>query len=76
MGAMIGVLIGYMLGTRAGAQGWKDVRTSWSTIRNSEEVRDTLAGGVSVVGNVLQRGSEKLAGRLQGADSRTLRRVA
>jgi hypothetical protein len=76
MGAMIGVVIGYMLGTRAGADGWKEVRSSWATIRSSEEVRDTLAGGVSMVGSVLQRGSAKLADRLQGADTNTLRRVA
>ena len=76
MGAVIGVIVGYMLGTRAGERGWNDVRSSWATIKSSEEVRDTLAGGVSMAGSVLQRGTEIVAARLAGTSDESLRRVA
>ena len=65
MGTAIGLVIGYMLGSRAGEDGWKEFRESWKSITASEEVRDVLSGGISMVGDLVQRGSGLLAERLQ-----------
>jgi hypothetical protein len=67
MGAMVGVVIGYVLGTRAGEKGYEELRDAWKTIRSSDEVKDMVAGGFSIARGLLQRGSEMLATRLQPA---------
>ena len=77
MGAMIGLIIGYVLGTRAGEEGWTDFRDAWRTITTSEEVRDLVAGGVSMAADLVQRGSGMLAERLEKPETGAkLRRVA
>ena len=77
MGAMVGLVIGYVLGTRAGEQGWEDFREAWRTITTSAEVRDLVAGGVSIAADLVQRSSSMLAARLQQPDANAkLRRVA
>lgn len=77
MGAIVGVVIGYMLGTRAGERGGSELRASWHEIRTSEEMRDMVAGGISIAGSVVQRGSQMLVDRLQSSGDRSaLRRVA
>jgi hypothetical protein len=74
MGVIIGVVVGYALGTRAGAEGWLEFKEAWKVISTSEEVRDLLAGGFAVSRQLLGRGSELLAGALSstgpGARSR------
>ncbi len=45
MGTIVGLVIGYALGTRAGENGWVEFRDSLKTITTSEEVRD-VAGRV------------------------------
>lgn len=67
MGAVIGVVIGYVLGTRAGEKGYEELRDAFNTIRSSEEVRDMVSGGLSIGRDLLRRGSEMLADRLQAA---------
>ena len=67
MGAMVGVLIGYVLGTRAGEKGYEELRDAWKTIRSSDEVKDMVSGGFSIARGLLQRGTEMLATRLQQA---------
>ena len=77
MGAMVGLVIGYVIGTRAGEQGWSELRSAWTTIKTSEEVRDMISGGVSMAGDLVQRGTTMLAERLQQpAPKAKLRRVA
>jgi hypothetical protein len=70
MGTIIGVLVGYVLGTQSGKEGWQETKAAWATIRQSEELRDLLAGGVSLardsVGQVL-RGNGVLGGSAPGA---------
>jgi hypothetical protein len=76
MGTIFGVIVGYALGTQAGKDGWKELKDAWTTIRNSEEVRDLLSGGLALAGQVLGRGGD-LAGELiraKGGDE--LRRAA
>jgi hypothetical protein len=75
MGAIVGLVIGYALGTRAGEQGWEEFRDAWRTITSSEEVRDMVAGGFSMARDLVTRGSGLLADRL-GAESSGLRSVA
>ena len=69
MGAIVGVIIGYTLGTRAGEQGWVELRDAWSVIASSEEVRDLLAGGLSIAKEMLARGTEMLSDMLGGGSS-------
>jgi hypothetical protein len=77
MGVIIGVVVGYALGTHAGEEGWTDFKDAWKVISASDEVRDLLAAGFSVSRDLIGRGSELLAGALGTSDSgSTLHRVA
>jgi hypothetical protein len=77
MGVIIGVMVGYALGTRAGQDGWEEFQDSWKVIATSEEVRDLLAGGFAIARDVLGKGSGVLAEILgEPADKRSLRSVA
>jgi hypothetical protein len=76
MGAMIGFVIGYVVGTRAGPGGYDELRASWATISSSEELRDMLAGGISVLRDLLQQGRGMLAERLAPEAGGGLRQVA
>jgi hypothetical protein len=75
MGAIVGVVIGYALGTRAGEEGWEELRDAWKTITSSEEVRDIVSGGFLMARQLLQRGGAILAERLEGSGG-GLRRAA
>jgi hypothetical protein len=77
VGTIIGVVVGYALGTRAGDDGWTEFRDAWKVISSSEEVRDMVSAGLSMTREFLGRGSEMLAGTLSGPrDAATLRPVA
>jgi hypothetical protein len=77
MGVIIGVVVGYALGTHAGEEGWTEFKAAWKVISTSDEVRDLLAAGFSVSRDLIGRGSELLAGALGDSDSgATLPRVA
>ncbi len=76
MGTVIGVVVGYALGTRAGEQGWEEFRESWKVITSSEEVRDLLSGGLSMARQLIGRGGEYLAGAAGSAGGSSLRSVA
>jgi hypothetical protein len=54
MGVIIGVVVGYAFGTRAGDKGWAETSEAWKVIRSSEEVRDLVLGGLSVASQVLK----------------------
>jgi hypothetical protein len=64
MGVIIGVLVGYAMGTRAGSGGWAELEDAWHTITTSEEVRDLIEGGLSIAKDVLGRRAEILVGVL------------
>ena len=66
MGTIVGVIVGYVLGTRAGEQGWEDFRESWKVISSSEEVRDMVGAGLSMARQLVGRGGELLAGAAGG----------
>jgi hypothetical protein len=65
MGVIIGVIVGYVMGTRSGDQGLTELKNAWNTIRSSEEARDIVAGGLSMAAGFLSKGGGMLAARLQ-----------
>ena len=67
MGVLIGVFVGYVMGAKSGEQGIEELKDAWATIRSSDEARDLLAGGLSMVASLITRGGELLAERLQSA---------
>jgi|SoiMethySBSTD1v2_1073268.scaffolds.fasta_scaffold961587_2 hypothetical protein len=73
MGAMVGVVIGYVLGTRAGERGFEELKESWDTISSSQEVRDMISGGLALAAVMLRQGRGVLAERLQLPEDRGLR---
>jgi hypothetical protein len=68
MGVVIGALVGYAIGSRAGSEAWPELEDAWKTIVASEEVRDLLSGGVSVARDLLGRRGELIASVLGLAD--------
>jgi hypothetical protein len=76
MGTMIGVAVGYLIGSRMGTARAAELRDAWTTIKTSEEVRDQFGGGLRLVGGLVQRGMEMLAERVELPEDTPLRRVA
>jgi hypothetical protein len=77
MGTLIGVIVGYALGTRAGPEGWQEFQEAWKVIRSSQEVRDLLSGGLSIARDLLGRSTEVLREVLSESNGRrALRPVA
>jgi hypothetical protein len=70
MGTIVGLVIGYALGTRAGENGWDEFRDAWKTISTSEEVRDLVVGGFSIARDMVQKGSGMLSERLETSGGR------
>ena len=76
MGAMIGLAVGYVLGTKAGQKGYEELQDAWDTISSSEEVRDMLVGGMAMARDLLRHGRALLAERLASPPGADLRSVA
>jgi hypothetical protein len=76
MGTVVGVIVGYVLGTRAGEQGWEDFQESWKVISSSEEVRDMVRAGFSLARQLAGRGGEYLASAANRDSGSSLRPVA
>lgn len=75
MGTMLGILIGYYLGVKAGPKGYEELQDARKTISSSTEVKDMVAGGISISRDVIRQASTMLANRLGEAEA-PLRRVA
>jgi hypothetical protein len=76
MGVIIGVVIGYALGSRAGPEGWAELEDAWHTIYTSEEVRDLVSGAADIVGEVLKRRAEIVASIIGTPERSRLRPAA
>jgi hypothetical protein len=77
MGVIIGVVIGYALGSRAGPDAWTEFEDACRTIYTSEEVRDLAAGALSIARDLVEKRAELIAGILGGAEPHSrLRPVA
>ena len=76
MGVIIGVIVGYVMGTKAGEHGLEELKEAWTTIRSSEEAREIVAGGVAMAAGLLSRGGGMLAERLQSSGNGSARVTA
>jgi hypothetical protein len=76
MGVIIGVVIGYALGSRAGPEGWAELEDAWHTIYTSDEVRDLVSGAADIVGEVLKRRAEIVASIIGTPERSRLRPAA
>jgi hypothetical protein len=77
MGVIIGVVVGYAMGTRAGSGGWAELEDAWHTITTSEEVHDLIEGALAIARDVVGHRAEILAGVLGlGDDVAKLRQAA
>jgi hypothetical protein len=69
MGTIIGFAVGYVLGMRAGPEGYEELRRAWKEIVSSPELRELLSGGLAALGETLRHGRGLLAERLQPAEA-------
>jgi hypothetical protein len=69
---MIGFALGYVFGTKAGAEAYDEMRSALKTIVSSGELKELAGGAISVLGDVLRQGS----GALGTGGEAKLRRIA
>jgi hypothetical protein len=55
MGTIIGVVVGYAFGSRAGEKSWEEIRKALSDIARSPEARDLAIGSLGVLRQVFSR---------------------
>jgi hypothetical protein len=72
---MIGFLLGYYLGVKAGPEGYGELQAAWATITSSDELKDLMLGGISIARDLARQGGAIVAGRLADPEA-PLRRVA
>lgn len=65
MAAVIGFLIGYVLGARAGQAGLEQLQSAWATVSTSAEVRQMGQGALAVGRDLAGAARSWLAERLQ-----------
>ncbi len=70
MGVFIGLIVGYIMGTKAGANELDELKEAWKSIRASEEAHDMMAGGLSMARGMLSKGGGLLAERLAAGSLR------
>jgi len=71
---MIGFAVGYVLGTRAGEEGFEELKATLKALTSSDEVKDLLTGGFSLLSDAVKSGREVLSER--AGDGPAVRRVA
>jgi hypothetical protein len=76
MGVIVGVLVGYALGSRAGPDAWNELEEAWHTIVTSDEVRDLVSGALAIAHDVIEKRAEIVAGILGRGDPRARLRAA
>lgn len=57
MGAIVGFILGYALGTQAGERGWSVLLDSWERISSSEEVKTLLTEALGKAPELLRQGA-------------------
>jgi hypothetical protein len=60
MGALIGFIVGYVLGTRAGDGGRVELEESLRAIQSSPEVRELVAGLLATAREVIGQGTRAM----------------
>ena len=71
MGVVIGVIVGYAMGSRAAPGAWAETEEAWRTIVTSEEVQDLVSGALAMARDLLGRRGEILASALGVTDAAT-----
>lgn len=65
MAAAVGLIIGYLLGIRAGDKGRKEFQESWKTITTSQGFRDMLGGLFALLGEAIRTSRGALVQKIQ-----------
>ena len=66
MGAVLGFVMGYILGAKEGPERFEELRKAWETIVNSEEFQGMLNTGTSLFMSTVQNGKESIGEVLGG----------
>ena len=66
MGAVLGFMIGYVLGAKEGPERFEELRKAWETIVNSEEFQGMLNTGTSLFMSTVQNGKASIGEALGG----------
>ena len=69
MGVLIGFLFGYVVGAKAGPEGYERMREAWQTITESDEFRGLVATATAFVQNALAQGGAAVSEQLEAAAS-------
>jgi hypothetical protein len=69
---MIGFALGYVFGTRAGADGYEEMVAALKTITTSGELKELAGGVIGILADVLKQGTSALG---DGGEAK-LRRIA
>jgi hypothetical protein len=72
VGVMIGFALGYLFGTRAGADAYEEMTGALKSIVSSGELKELAGGAIGMLADVLKNGTSSL-GEGSGAG---LRRIA
>jgi hypothetical protein len=72
MGVMLGFFVGYVMGTRAGQEGFEELVATARQIAGSEQLKELVSGGMSLLGEAAKAGT-KAVGSGNGA---SVRRIA
>ena len=72
MGVMIGFGLGYLFGTRAGAEAYEEMTDALKSIVSSGELKVLAGSAVSLLADVLKNGTSSLG---EGSQAK-LRRIA
>jgi hypothetical protein len=66
MGAVLGFVMGYVLGAKEGPERFEELRKAWETIVNSEEFQGLLNTGTSLFMSAVQSGKTSVGDALGG----------
>ena len=72
MGVMIGFVLGYIVGTRSGAEGYEELTSSIKSILSSGELKELAGSAIAMLGDALKQGTDALG---DGGEAK-LRRIA
>jgi hypothetical protein len=71
VGVMIGFVLGYIVGTRSGAEGFEEMTSAIKSILSSDELKELAGSAIGMVGDLVKQGT----GALGDGDTK-LRRIA
>jgi hypothetical protein len=69
MGVLIGFLFGYVVGAKAGPEGYERLQEAWQSITESAEFQGLVATATAFVQDALARGGTAVADYLEAARS-------